>query len=61
MTAIDYLPHNVVMRRLSVSVPFTVSVVTPRHRPDSAARNMFSHYLRMTSANLQQRIEQALT
>ncbi|WP_241618617.1 LysR family transcriptional regulator [Rosenbergiella epipactidis] len=61
LTAIDYLPHNVVMRRFSVSVPFTVSVVTPRHRPDSAARNMFSHYLRMTSANLQQRIEQALT
>ncbi|MBT0723475.1 LysR family transcriptional regulator [Rosenbergiella sp. S61] len=61
LTAVDYLAHNVVMRRFSHSVPFTVNVVTPRHRADSAARITFSRYLGMTSASLLQRIEQALT
>ncbi|MBT0722699.1 LysR family transcriptional regulator [Rosenbergiella collisarenosi] len=61
LTALDYLPHNVVMRRFSVSVPFTVNLVTPRHRPASAARSAFSHYLRLASANLMERIDAALT
>jgi len=60
LTALDYLPHNVVMRRFSVSVPFTVNLVTPRHRPASAARAALSHYLRLASTHLVTRIEQAL-
>ncbi|WP_241609504.1 LysR family transcriptional regulator [Rosenbergiella australiborealis] len=60
LTAIDYLPHNVVMRRLNYSVPFTVNLVTPRHRPDSAARSTFSHYLTLASKRVLQQIEQAL-
>ena len=36
LTALDYADSGVVMRRFSIAVPFTVSLVRPQHRPASA-------------------------
>jgi hypothetical protein len=36
LTALDYAESGVVVRRFSVEVPFTVSLIRPLHRPGSA-------------------------
>ncbi|MFV8074298.1 LysR family transcriptional regulator, partial [Enterobacter cloacae complex sp.6730661] len=36
---------GVVLRRFSVSVPFTVSLIRPLHRPASALVDAFSEHL----------------
>ncbi|WP_075182259.1 LysR family transcriptional regulator [Pantoea sp. 1.19] len=45
LTALDYAGSGVVVRRFSVAVPFTVSLVRPRHRPASALAEAFSQHL----------------
>ena len=45
LTALDYAGNGVVVRRFSVEVPFTVSLVRPLHRPGSALVDAFSHHL----------------
>ncbi|MZD37643.1 hypothetical protein DCJ57_25880, partial [Salmonella enterica subsp. enterica serovar 4,12:i:-] len=36
LTALDYAATGIVVRRFSVAVPFTVSLIRPLHRPASA-------------------------
>ncbi|MGE6983294.1 LysR family transcriptional regulator [Kluyvera intermedia] len=45
LTAMDYAGNGVVVRRFSVGVPFTVSLVRPLHRPGSALVDAFSTHL----------------
>lgn len=45
LTAMDYASSGVVLRRFSVSVPFTVSLIRPLHRPASALVDAFSEHL----------------
>lgn len=45
LTAMDYASSGIVIRRFSVSVPFTVSLVHPLHRPASALVDAFSTHL----------------
>ena len=45
LTALDYAGTGIVIRRFSVSVPFTVSLIRPRHRPASARVDAFSAHL----------------
>ena len=45
LTAMDYAGNGVVVRRFSVEVPFTVSLVRPLHRPGSALVDAFSTHL----------------
>ena len=54
LTALDYADSGVVVRRFSVEVPFTVSLIRPLHRPRSALVDAFV-------AHLQQRLPQILT
>ncbi|MFB4340364.1 LysR family transcriptional regulator [Pantoea sp. CS_6] len=45
LTALDYADSGIVMRPFSVAVPFTVSLVRPRHRPASALVDAFAAHL----------------
>ncbi|YCH29877.1 LysR family transcriptional regulator [Erwinia sp. D4-22] len=45
LTALDYAASGVAIRRFSVEVPFTVSLIRPLHRPASALVNAFSQHL----------------
>jgi DNA-binding transcriptional LysR family regulator len=40
-----FAEHQVVIRRFSVSVPFTVSLIRPLHRPASALVDAFTEHL----------------
>lgn len=60
LSALDYLQHGVVMRRFSQSIPFTVSMITPSHRPSSAACDSFSRYLIQTGQKLIKQIDQSI-
>ncbi|WP_312831112.1 LysR family transcriptional regulator [Pantoea eucrina] len=50
LTALDYAASGVVMRRFSISVPFTVSLIRPLHRPASALVDRFCHHLQQQVA-----------
>lgn len=54
LTATDYADSGVVVRRFSVEVPFTVSLIRPLHRPRSALVDAFV-------THLQQSLPQILT
>lgn len=45
LTALDYAASGVVVRRFSVGVPFTVSLIRPLHRPSSSLVEAFTLYL----------------
>lgn len=45
LTALDYAESGVVVRRFSIDVPFTVSLIRPVHRPASALVDAFCEHL----------------
>jgi len=45
LTALDYAGSGVAVRRFSVEVPFTVSLIRPLHRPASALPETFTRHL----------------
>lgn len=45
LTALDYATSGVAVRRFSIDVPFTVSLIRPLHRPASALVDAFSRHL----------------
>ncbi|AMO47341.1 DNA-binding transcriptional regulator LysR [Enterobacter sp. FY-07] len=45
LTALDYAASGVAVRRFSIDVPFTVSLIRPLHRPASALVNAFTQHL----------------
>ena len=49
LTALDYQGQGLVVRRFSETVPFTVSLIRPLHRPASALVNAFSEHLQHSS------------
>ncbi len=60
LTALDYADSGVVMRKFSVAVPFTVSLVRPLHRPASALVTAFVYHLQSQVADFTQRIAERL-
>lgn len=60
LTALDYAASGVVVRRFSLSVPFTVSLVRPIHRPASALVEAFSQHLQTHHHLLMTALEQIL-
>lgn len=56
LTALDYADSGVVMRKFSVTVPFTVSLVRPRHRPASALVDAFVSHLQQQVTTFPARI-----
>ena len=45
LTALDYAASGLVVRRFSIAVPFTVSLIRPLHRPSSALVRSVSEHL----------------
>ncbi|RWR01725.1 transcriptional regulator [[Pantoea] beijingensis] len=60
LTALDYAGNGVVIRRFSVEVPFTVSLIRPRHRPASALVDAFSQHLCQNIKAFNQRLDALL-
>ncbi|KFC06183.1 LysR family transcriptional regulator [Trabulsiella guamensis ATCC 49490] len=60
MTALDYAASGVVVRRFSVAVPFTVSLIRPIHRPASALVEAFSQHLQAHLSLITQPLEAVL-
>ena len=60
LTALDYAASGIVLRRFSVSVPFTVSLIRPLHRPVSALVEAFSAHLIQHATLVAQRLPEQL-
>lgn len=60
ITALDYLPQGIVMRPFSYPIPFTVSLIVPAHRPQSAACEAFIRYLHCSTQTLLLQITKAV-
>lgn len=61
LTALDYAGNGVVVRRFSVEVPFTVSLVRPLHRPGSALVDAFARHLQESMPRILTPLEAVLT
>ncbi|MEX9252493.1 LysR family transcriptional regulator [Pseudenterobacter timonensis] len=59
LTAMDYA-SDIVIRPFSVSVPFTVSLVRPRHRPSSSLVEAFTAHLTAQARQVVQRLPDLL-
>ncbi len=53
LTALDYGESGVAVRRFSVEVPFTVSLIRPLHRPGSALVETFIQHLQGSLPRIQ--------
>ncbi|EKM0372331.1 LysR family transcriptional regulator [Cronobacter turicensis] len=60
LTALDYAATGIVVRRFSVAVPFTVSLIRPLHRPASALVETFSRHLQQQMTGLGDTLEAML-
>lgn len=60
LTALDYVNSGVVIRRFSIDVPFTVSLVRPQHRPTSALIETFSAHLQQNLARITEPLDAVL-
>ncbi|MGK9175175.1 LysR family transcriptional regulator [Yokenella regensburgei] len=60
LTALDYAASGVVVRRFSVDVPFTVSLIRPLHRPASALVEAFSRHLQASMPLITRPLERVL-
>ncbi|EDT6682162.1 LysR family transcriptional regulator [Salmonella enterica subsp. enterica] len=57
LTALDYAASGVTVRRFSIDVPFTVSLIRPLHRPVSALVDAFSKHLQTHLSRLVEPLE----
>ncbi|EAW6091259.1 LysR family transcriptional regulator, partial [Salmonella enterica] len=57
LTALDYAASGVTVRRFSIDVPFTVSLIRPLHRPASALVDAFSKHLQTHLSRLVEPLE----
>ncbi|MGD8205420.1 LysR family transcriptional regulator [Pantoea sp. FN0305] len=60
LTALDYAASGIAIRRFSVEVPFTVSLIRPLHRPASALVSAFSQHLQHETAQFQVKLDALL-
>lgn len=60
LTALDYAASGVAVRRFSIDVPFTVSLIRPLHRPASALVDAFSKHLQTQLSRLVEPLEAIL-
>ncbi|EBO6051122.1 LysR family transcriptional regulator [Salmonella enterica] len=57
LTALDYAASGVTVRRFSIDVPFTVSLIRPLHRPASALVDAFGKHLQTHLSRLVEPLE----
>ncbi|MEW5288474.1 LysR family transcriptional regulator [Erwinia papayae] len=56
LTAMEYAGSGVTIRRFSAEIPFTVSLIRPRHRPSSALTDAFCAHLQQHISLFTQRL-----
>lgn len=61
LTALDYADSGIAIRRFTVSVPFTVSLIKPLHRPASALVDTFSAHLQQGLSTIVDPLERLLS
>ncbi|AKA38152.1 LysR family transcriptional regulator [Yersinia ruckeri] len=65
LTALDYAENNhekgICVRRFSINVPFTVSLIQPLHRPSSMLVDTFISHLKQQVTTLQTRLTAIIT
>jgi len=61
LTALDYADSGIAIRRFTVSVPFTVSLIKPLHRPASALVDTFSAHLQQGLSTIVEPLERLLS
>ncbi|HGK4673287.1 TPA: LysR family transcriptional regulator [Kluyvera georgiana] len=61
LTALDYANSGVAIRRFSVDVPFTVSLIRPLHRPASALLDTFTAHLQAHLSRITDPLESVLS
>ncbi len=63
LTALDFHQQSagkLVIRPLSFSIPFTISLIKPIHRPSSQLTDIFTQYLRDTYSQIEKNLNLAL-
>ena len=60
LTALDYAGSGIAIRRFSIDVPFTVSLVRPLHRPASALVDAFVAHLQASAGSITRPLETML-
>lgn len=60
LTALDYVNSGVAIRRFSIDVPFTVSLIRPLHRPASALLETFIAHLQAHLSRITEPLEAVL-
>lgn len=61
LTALDYVNSGVAIRRFSLDVPFTVSLIRPLHRPASALLETFTAHLQAHLSRITDPLEAVLS
>lgn len=61
ITALDYQYSDLCIRPLSFTIPFTVSLITPSHRPSSQLVRYFIDVMKTTLANYPKQLTHAFT
>lgn len=60
LTALDYAGEQLTVRRFSIDVPFTASLIHPSHRPASALVSAFSAHLLTQVSSIDRRLASLL-
>ncbi|AXF76790.1 LysR family transcriptional regulator [Erwinia tracheiphila] len=60
LTAVDYAASGVAIRRFSADIPFTVSLIRPRHRPSCTLTEAFCRHLQQHISLFNQRLDSLL-
>ncbi|OAT24690.1 LysR family transcriptional regulator [Proteus myxofaciens] len=61
ITALDYKDKAICIRPLSFTIPFTISLITPSHRPSSQLVTYFIETMKHSLANYPEQLTQAFT
>ncbi|QPB78732.1 LysR family transcriptional regulator [Proteus sp. GOKU] len=61
ITALDYLDKSICLRPLSFTIPFTISLITPSHRPSSQLVTYFIDVMKEILSDYPKRLTQAFT
>lgn len=61
ITALDYLDKSICLRPLSFSIPFTISLITPSHRPSSQLVSYFIDVMKEALSDYPKQLTQAFT
>jgi DNA-binding transcriptional LysR family regulator len=60
LTALSFADQTVCMRRFSVSIPFSINLITPLYRPQTSVATTFINELKLCADDLHQQLRTLL-